>query len=94
MIYNMLTLSIQLLFIGFLVAVVLFRLFPQGRSQLFVVELALAILGAFLGTLAEVLVRNILVLPMVYYIVFQFLVPLAVSVVTVVIYRLANNVRD
>lgn len=94
MIYNMLTLSIQLLLIGFFVGVVAYYLFPRGRSQLFLVELTLAVLGAFLGTVFEVLIRSWWTLPILYYLVFQFLVPLVVSVLTVVLYRLANSFRD
>lgn len=94
MIYNMLTLSIQLLLIGFFVGVTAYFLFPKGRSQLFVVELSLSILGAFLGTIFEVMLRTYWTLPLVYYLVFQFLVPLVVSVGFVVCYRLANSFRD
>jgi len=94
MIYNMLTLTTQLLLIGFLVGVVAHRFFPQGRSQIFLVELALSILGAFLGTVLEVLIRSWWHLPMVYHLVYQFLVPLAVSVLTLVLYRLTNSFRD
>ena len=57
MIYNMLTLSTQLLVIGFFVGVIAYFVFPQGRSQLFLVELTLSVLGAFLGTVFEVLIR-------------------------------------
>lgn len=94
MIYNMLTLAIQLLLIGFFVGVVAHRFIPQGRSQIFLVELTLAILGAFLGTVLEVGIRNWWSLPMVYHLVFQFLVPLVVSILTLAIYRLANSFRD
>lgn len=94
MIYNMLTLSIQLLLIGFFVGVVIHQFFPQGRSQIFLVELTLAILGAFLGTVLEVLIRTWWNLPMVYHMVYQFAVPLVVSILTLVIYRLANSFRD
>lgn len=94
MIYNMLTLTIQLLLIGFFVGVVAYYLFPKGRSQLFLIELALSILGAFLGTVFEVLIRSWFVLPIFYYLVFQFLVPLAVSALSVVVYRMANSFRD
>jgi len=94
MIYNMLTLTTQLLLIGFFVGVVAYYLFPKGRSAVFLVELTLAILGAFLGTVFEVLIRTWWNLPIVYHLVYQFLVPLAVSVLAVVIYRLANSVRD
>jgi uncharacterized membrane protein YeaQ/YmgE (transglycosylase-associated protein family) len=94
MIYNMLTLSIQLLLIGFLVGVVAYFVFPQGRSQVFLVELTLSVLGAFLGTILEVFIRSAWALPIVYHIIFQFLVPFVVSVAFVVIYRLANGFRD
>jgi len=94
MIYNMLTLTIQLLLIGFFVGVVAHRFIPQGRSQIFLVELTLAILGAFLGTVLEALIRSWWSLPMVYHIVFQFLVPFLVSAGTLAVYRLANSFRD
>ena len=94
MIYNMLTLSIQLLFIGFLVGVVAYFVFPRNRSQVFLVELVLSILGAFLGTIFEVVIRSLWNLPIVYHLVYQFLVPLVVSVLFVVLYRLANSFKD
>jgi len=94
MIYNMLTLSTQLLLIGFFVGVTAYYLFPKGRSQLFLVELGLSILGAFLGTIFEVVIRTYWTLPLTYYLVYQFLVPLAVSVAFVVLYRLANSFHD
>jgi len=94
MIYNMLTLSTQLLLIGFFVGVIAYFLFPKGRSQVFAIELLLSILGAFLGTVFEVLIRSWWTLPILYYLVFQFLIPFVISVVTVVIYRLANSVKE
>lgn len=94
MIYNMLTLSTQLLLIGVFVGVVAHAFFPQGRSQIFLVELVLAVVGAFLGTVFEVLIRSFWTLPMVYHMVFQFVVPLVVSVLTLVVYRVANSLRD
>lgn len=94
MIYNMLTLSIQLLLIGFFVGVVAYHFFPKGRSQVFLVELSLSILGAFLGTIFEVLIRSYWTLPLGYYLVYQFLVPLLVSVGFVVVYRLANGFKE
>lgn len=94
MIYNMLTLTIQLLLIGFLVGVVAYFVFPKGRSQIFLVELSLAVLGSFLGTIFEVVLRSFWQLPIVYYMVYQFLVPLAVSVICIVIYRVANNTKE
>jgi len=94
MIYNMLTLSTQLLLIGFLVGVTGFYLFPKGRSQVFLVELSLSVLGAFLGTIFEVLIRSYWTLPLTYYLVYQFLVPLVVSILFVVIYRLANGFKE
>ena len=90
----MLTLSIQLLLIGFFVGVVAYYLFPKGRSQLFLIELTLSILGAFLGTVFEVLIRSWFNLPIFYYLIFQFLVPLAVSGLSVILYRAANSFRD
>ena len=94
MIYNMLTLSIQLLFIGFLVGVAMYFLFPKNRSQVFLVELSLSILGSFLGTIFEVLVRLIWVLPIVYYLIYQFLFPLVLSIVFVVFYRYTNSFKE
>ncbi len=94
MIYNMLTLSIQLLLCGFLVAVVAYFVFPRRRSQVFAIELLLAILGSFLGTLFEVVIRSLWNLPLIYYQVYQFLVPLAGAAVFVLIYRWANNPRS
>lgn len=94
MIYNMLTLSTQLLLIGFIVGVIAYFVFPRGRSQVFLLELVLSVLGAFLGTVFEVLLRSSWSLPILYYIVFQFIIPLVVSILTVVIYRLANSFRD
>lgn len=94
MIYNMLTLSIQLLLIGTFVGVIAYAFIPQGRSQLFVVELFLSILGSFLGTVFEVFIRTFWNLPMVYHLVYQFLVPLAVSVLTLTIFRLSNSFRE
>jgi len=94
MIYNMLTLTIQLLLVGFFVGVGAYFLFPQGRSQVFLIELTLSILGAFLGTIFEVLIRSWWTLPMIYYVIFQFLVPLVVSVLIVVIYRVSNSFGD
>ena len=90
----MLTLSIQLLFIGFFVGVVSYHFFPKGRSQLFFVELSLSILGAFLGTIFEVVLRSSWTIPLVYYLIYQFMVPLVVSIAFVVIYRLANSFKD
>ncbi len=90
----MLTLSIQLLLIGFFVGVTAYYLFPKGRSQVFLVELSLSILGAFLGTIFEVLIRSYWTLPLPYYLVYQFLVPLLVSVAFITIYRLANSFKD
>jgi|GEM_PF-4981717 len=94
MIYNMLTISTQLLLIGFLVGVVAYFGFPKGRSQVFLVELILSVLGAFLGTIFEVLIRSWWSLPIIYYVIFQFLVPLVVSIASVVIYRLSNMFED
>lgn len=94
MIYNMLTLSIQLLLIGFLVAVVAYFVFPKGRSQVFLIELGLSILGAFLGTIFEVVIRSFWTLPILYFIVYQFLVPLVGAILFVLVYRLANSFRD
>jgi len=94
MIYNMLTLSTQLLLIGFFVGVIAYFVFPQGRSQLFLVELTLSVLGAFLGTVFEVLIRSWWSLPIFYYLGFQFLVPFVVSVLTVVLYRFSNSFKD
>lgn len=94
MIYNMLTLTIQLLLIGFFVAVTAYYLFPKGRSQVFLVELALSVLGSFLGTLLEVWIRSTWNLSLVYHMVYQFLVPLAVAVGCVVFYRLTNSFKD
>lgn len=94
MIYNMLTLSTQLLLIGFFVGVIAHAFFPQGRSQIFLVELVLSVVGAFLGTAFEVLIRSLWSLPVVYHMVFQFAVPLAVSILTLVIYRVANSLKE
>ena len=94
MIYNMFTLSIQLLLIGFFVGVVAYYLFPRGRSQVFLIELTLSIVGAFLGTVFEVLIRSWWSLPIFYYLVFQFLVPLVISILSVVLYRLSNSFKD
>jgi len=94
MIYNMLTLTIQLLLIGFFVGVTAYFLFPKGRSQVFLIELSLSVLGAFLGTVFEVLIRSWWNLPFFYYLVFQFLVPLVVSVLVLLVYRIANSFRD
>ena len=94
MIYNMLTLTIQLLLIGFFVGVVAYYVFPRGRSQVFLIELTLSILGAFLGTVFEVLVRSWWSLPIFYYLVFQFLVPLIVSLLSVALYRIANSFKE
>jgi hypothetical protein len=58
------------------------------------VELALAILGAFLGTIFEVMIRSSWNLPIAYYLVYQFAVPMAVSIAFVVIYRLANSSKE
>lgn len=90
----MLTLSIQLLLIGFFVGVTAYYLFPKGRSQVFLVELSLSILGAFLGTIFEVLIRTYWTLPLTYYLIYQFLVPLLVSAAFIAIYRLANAFKD
>jgi uncharacterized membrane protein YeaQ/YmgE (transglycosylase-associated protein family) len=94
MIYNMLTISAQLLLIGFFVGVIAYFLFPKGRSQVFVIELGLSILGAFLGTLFEVMIRSLWDLPLIYHMLSQFLVPLATAIAAVVLYRLANSIRD
>lgn len=94
MIYNMFTISAQLLLIGFFVGVVAYYLFPKGRSQVLAIELGLSVLGAFLGTMFEVMIRSLWDLPLIYHIVFQFLVPLVTSVVAVVLYRLANSIKD
>lgn len=94
MIYNMLTLTIQLLLIGFAVGVVGHRFFPKGRSRFLPLELVLSVLGAFLGTLLEVMVRSLWSLPIVYHLIFQFALPLVVSVLVLVVYRLANSFRD
>lgn len=94
MIYNMLTLSTQLLLIGFFVGVIAHAFFPQGRSQIFLVELVLSVVGAFLGTAFEVLIRSLWSLPVVYHMVFQFAVPLSVSILTLVIYRVANSLKE
>ena len=94
MIYNMLTLSIQLLLIGFFVAVVAYYLFPKGRSQVFLVELGLSVVGAFLGTVLEVVIRSLWSPPVMYFVAYQFLVPLAVSIASVLVYRLANSFKE
>ncbi len=94
MIYNMLTLSIQLLLIGFTVGVTAYFGFPKRRSQVFTVELLLSVLGAFLGTIFEVAIRSLWNLPLGYYQVYQFLVPLFVSALFVFLYRLSNNSKD
>lgn len=94
MIYNMLTISVQLLLIGFFVGVVAYFVFPKGRSQLFAVELGLSVLGAFLGTLFEVMIRSLWDLPLIYHVLFQFVVPAATAVAAVVFYRLANSIKD
>jgi uncharacterized membrane protein YeaQ/YmgE (transglycosylase-associated protein family) len=90
----MLTISVQLLLIGSFVGVVAYFLIPHGRSQVFVIELGLSILGAFLGTLFEVMIRSLWDLPLIYYMVFQFLVPMVTAAVAIVLYRLANSVKD
>lgn len=90
----MLTLGIQLLLIGFFVGVIAYFVFPRGRSQVFLVELVLSVLGAFLGTILEVVIRSLWNLPLAYYQVYQFLVPLAGSVACVFLYRLANSSKD
>ena len=94
MIYNMLTLSIQLLLIGFLVGVVAYFVFPKGRSQIFLVELTLSVLGAFLGTIFEAAFRSWWNLPFVFHLIDQFAVPLVMSALVVFLYRLANSVKD
>jgi len=93
-IYNMLTISVELLLIGFFVGVITYYLFPRGRSRLFLVELGLSILGAFLGTLFEVMIRSFWDLPLVYHMLFQFLGPMVTSVAAVILYRVANSTRD
>ena len=94
MIYNMMTLTIQLLLIGFFVGVLAYFGFPKGRSQVFLVELSLSILGAFLGTIFEVLIRSWWNLPIIFHLVYQFAIPLVVSIFFVVIYRLANSFKE
>jgi uncharacterized membrane protein YeaQ/YmgE (transglycosylase-associated protein family) len=94
MIYNMLTLCIQLLLIGFFVGIVAYFFFPNGRSQFFLVELVLSTLGAFLGTIFEIMIRSIWSLPLGYYQIYQFLVPLLVSAFLVFLYRLANSEKE
>ncbi len=94
MIYNMLTLSIQLLLIGFLVAVIAHFIFSRGRSQLFMIELTLSVVGAFMGTLLEVLIRHYWNIPLVFHLFYQFLIPLGVSILVVVVYRIANGFKE
>ncbi len=40
------------------------------------------------------MIRSLWDLPLIYYMLFQFIVPAATAVVAVAIYRLANSVRD
>jgi len=94
MIYNMLTLTIQLLFIGFFVGIVAYFGFPKHRSQVFGIELLLSVLGAFLGTIFEVMIRSLWNLPLIYYQVYQFLVPVMGAASSVFLYRLANSHDD
>jgi len=94
MIYNMLTLTIQLLLIGFFVGIVAYFFFPKHRSQVFGIELLLSILGAFLGTIFEVIIRSFWNLPLIYYQFYQFLVPIAGAGSSVFLYRVANGHED
>ena len=94
MIYNMLTLSIQLLLIGFFVGAAGILFFKKDRpSQTFPLELGLSVLGSFLGTLLEVILRSLFDFPMIVHQVNQFLVPFTTAILVLVLYRLSNNFR-
>lgn len=93
MIYNMLTISIQLLFIGFFVSMISHYLFKRNSFP-YIVELLVAVFGSFLGMLIEVWVRFVWEFPILVLIIFQFLIPFCISSVFIIILRLTNNPHE
>lgn len=94
MIYNMLTLTVQLLLTGFLVALVFQKLFSARGSRIIYIDLVLAVMGAFLGTLLEVWFRTVFNISPYFGLVLQFVLPLLSSVGLVSVYRLLNQTRN
>ena len=94
MLYNIITISVELFLIGFLTSVIAYYGISKNRSQHYVVELILATLGSFLGTLAEAWIRSFTELPLVFHIFFQFVLPIIGSVVVLFFYRLTKNPED
>ncbi|NNM55330.1 MAG: hypothetical protein HKM05_11520 [Spirochaetales bacterium] len=87
----MITITVELFFMGFLVAVVAYHFIPYHRSQFFAMELGLSILGSFLGTLTESLMWTFLEAPMLAHLIVQFLAPFLGAVLVLLIYRMTNN---
>ncbi len=76
---------------GFLVSVIAFHFIPYHRSQFFIMELGLALLGSFLGTLTESLLWTVLDAPILAHLIVQFLAPFLGAVLVLLIYRMSNN---
>ncbi len=91
MIYNVITITVELFLMGFLVAVVAYHFIPYHRSQFFAMELSLAILGSFLGTLTESLLWTFLEAPILAHLIVQFAAPFLGAVLVLLIYRMSNN---
>ena len=79
---------------GFLVSVVFHRFFSPKNSRIIYIDLALSILGAFLGTLVEVWLRTLTVFPFFLQLVIQYAVPFVSSVVCVLVYRGLNQSQE
>jgi len=90
----MFTLTIQLLVTGFLVSVIFQRFFSPKNSRIVYLDLALSILGAFLGTLVEVWLRTLATFPFILQVVIQYAVPLVSSVGCVLVYRGLNRSQE
>ena len=94
MIYNMLTLMVQLMLTGFLVALVFQKFFSEPGSRIIYLDLALAVVGAFLGTLVESSLRAVIEFSLLAGLVAQFVLPLVSSISLVVVYRLLNQTKN
>ena len=90
----MFTLTVQLLLTGFLVAVLFQRFFSSRGSRIIYLDLALSVLGAFLGTMVEVWLRSLWQAPLMAQIILQYVIPVVSSIFCVLVYRLLNRNRE
>lgn len=90
MIYNMLTISIQLILTGAIISTIFHYVFNKNQFN-YIIEFVVATFGSFMGIIFEVWIRLNWDFSIYILIVLQFIIPIIISIFFLIILRLTNN---